>query len=118
MQRLGAFWQLVLARLRTFFREPEALFWVYCFPIVMAVGLAIAFWNRPPEPPAVDVVRGGSAGESEQFAEQLRNGNVKAEVHDEAECLHRYRVGKSTLFVAMNGAEFTFGLDPTRYESV
>ena len=118
MQRWRAFGQLVLARLRIFFREPEALFWVYCFPIVMAVGLAIAFSNRPPEPPAVDVVRGASPGESEQFAEQLRNGHVKAEVHDEAECLHRYRIGKTTLFVALNGAEFTFGLDPTRSESV
>ncbi len=117
MQRWGAFWQMVLARLRTFFREPEALFWVYIFPIVMAVGLAIAFWNRPPEPPLVDVVRGASPGVAEQFAEQLREGGVKAEVHDEAECLHRYRVGKTALLVAIHDSVFTFGLDPTRSES-
>lgn len=118
MQRWSAFGQLVLSRLRIFFREPEALFWVYCFPIVMAVGLAIAFWNRPPEAPAVDVVRGSSPGESEQFAEQLRIGKVNAEVHDEADCLHRYRIGKTALFVALTGSDFTFGLDPTRSESV
>src|SRR5262249_39786168 len=29
--------QLTLARLREFFREPEAVFWVYGFPILMAV---------------------------------------------------------------------------------
>jgi ABC-type multidrug transport system permease subunit len=118
MQRWSAFGQLVLSRLRIFFREPEALFWVYCFPIVMAVGLAIAFWNRPPEPPAVDVVRGHSPGESDQFADQLIAGGVKAELHDQADCFHRYRIGKTSLFVALAGSEFTFGLDPTRSESV
>ena len=33
--------QLILARLREFFREPEAVFWVYGFPIVMSVLLGI-----------------------------------------------------------------------------
>jgi ABC-2 type transport system permease protein len=118
MQRWNSFIQLVLARLRIFYREPEALFWVYFFPILMAVGLAIAFWNRPPESPAVDVVRGSSAGIADELAAQLNQSNVKAEVHDEAECLRRYRVGKTALFVSMSGNELTFGLDPTRSESV
>jgi ABC-type multidrug transport system permease subunit len=118
MHRWHAFGQLVLARLRIFFREPEALFWVYFFPILMAVGLAVAFWNRPPEAPAIDVVRSTTPGADEELAEQLRKGNVKVEVHDEAECLARYRVGKTALFVSLNGKDVTFGLDPTRSESV
>jgi ABC-2 type transport system permease protein len=117
MQRLSAFGQLVLSRLRIFFREPEAMFWVYGFPIIMAVGLAVAFWNRLPEPPAVDVVSGPSVGAAEQLAEELKVGGVKAEVHDEADCLRRYRVGKTALFVAYSRSELTFGLDPTRSES-
>lgn len=40
--------QLVLCRFREFFREPEALFWVYGFPILMATGLGIAFRTQPP----------------------------------------------------------------------
>src|SRR5947208_835356 len=98
MQRWHAFVQLVLARLRIFFREPEALFWVYFFPIVMAVGLAFAFRNRPPDPPAVDVVSSTTPGAAAELAEQLRQGGVKAEVHNDAECLTRYRVGKTALF--------------------
>ena len=35
--------QLTLARLREFYREPEAIFWVYFFPVLLAIGLEIAF---------------------------------------------------------------------------
>src|SRR3974390_3452849 len=41
--------QLVLVRFREFLREPEALFWVFVFPILLAGGLGLAFRNRPPE---------------------------------------------------------------------
>ena len=40
--------QLVSARLKEFFREPEANFWVYGFPLLMVVGLGISgFRNQP-----------------------------------------------------------------------
>jgi ABC-type multidrug transport system permease subunit len=39
--------QLTLVRFREFIREPEALFWVFIFPILLAAGLGIAFRNRP-----------------------------------------------------------------------
>ena len=41
--------QLTLVRFREFLREPEALFWVFIFPILLAAGLGIAFRNRPAE---------------------------------------------------------------------
>jgi ABC-type multidrug transport system permease subunit len=41
--------QLTLMRFREFWREPEALFWTFAFPILLAVGLGIAFRNRPAE---------------------------------------------------------------------
>src|ERR1700730_3470226 len=41
--------QLTLVRFREFVREPEALFWVFVFPILLAAGLGIAFRNRPAE---------------------------------------------------------------------
>src|SRR5580765_7886819 len=39
--------QLTLVRFREFLREPEAVFWVFVFPILLAAGLGIAFRNRP-----------------------------------------------------------------------
>jgi ABC-2 type transport system permease protein len=41
--------QLTLTRFREFLREPEALFWVFIFPILLAAGLGLAFRNRPAE---------------------------------------------------------------------
>ena len=41
--------QLTLVRFREFAREPEAVFWAFLFPTLLAVGLGIAFRNRPAE---------------------------------------------------------------------
>ena len=38
--------ELTLTRLREFVREPEALFWTFVFPILMAIALAVAFPGR------------------------------------------------------------------------
>jgi ABC-2 type transport system permease protein len=51
MNRLSesSLYQLTVTRFRLFLREPEALFWVFVFPVLLAAGLGIAFRNRPPE---------------------------------------------------------------------
>jgi ABC-2 type transport system permease protein len=45
----SSLFQLTITRFRLFLREPEAVFWVFIFPIILAVGLGIAFRNRPAE---------------------------------------------------------------------
>jgi ABC-type multidrug transport system permease subunit len=57
--------QLTLVRFLEFIREPEALFWVFVFPILLAAGLGIAFRNRP-----ADVLR--IAAVSSELAQSLR----------------------------------------------
>src|SRR5262245_34306494 len=49
-------WQLTLSRLKEFIRRPEAVFWVYGFPILMMLSLGIAFRENPTELIAVDLV--------------------------------------------------------------
>jgi ABC-2 type transport system permease protein len=44
---LSSLYQLTIVRFRLFLREPEAIFWIFIFPILLAVGLGIAFRNRP-----------------------------------------------------------------------
>lgn len=39
----SSLWQLTLARMREFGREPEAVFWTFFFPVLMALALGIAF---------------------------------------------------------------------------
>jgi ABC transporter DrrB family efflux protein len=110
--------QLVLARLREFWREPEAVFWVYGFPVLTTLALGVAFRNRPVEQVRVDVAEGPGAaavvsalGAQERFA---------VEVHDLEECRRRLRTGKIDLVVvpaasARPGYEFL--LVPSRSES-
>src|ERR1041385_2274078 len=40
--------QLSSVRFKEFIREPEALFWTFAFPIILAIGLGIAVRNPPP----------------------------------------------------------------------
>jgi ABC-2 type transport system permease protein len=49
LSRLGSssLFQLTIARFRLFLREPEAIFWTFVFPIILAVGLGLAFRNKP-----------------------------------------------------------------------
>src|SRR5262245_29614972 len=52
---------LTKTRLLEFVREPEALFWVFAFPIIMALVLGFAFRDRPADPLPVGVVDGPAA---------------------------------------------------------
>ena len=56
--------QLTLVRFREFLREPEAVFWTFAFPIILALGLGIAFRNKPADTVAIAVVTGTPAGDS------------------------------------------------------
>ncbi len=49
--------ELLKARLREFVREPGYVFWVFGFPLLMAIGLGLAFRSKAPEPPRVAVTR-------------------------------------------------------------
>src|SRR5947208_10295138 len=48
--------QLTLVRFREFIREPEAVFWTFVFPILLAAGLGIAFRQRGPDKIQVGVI--------------------------------------------------------------
>src|SRR3989442_14981220 len=56
-----ALWQLTRSRVVSFLREPEAVFWVFAFPILLALALGIAFRNQGPQKSAVGVEAGPHA---------------------------------------------------------
>lgn len=58
--RLSSLRQLTLARFREFIREPEAVFWTFVFPLLLAGGLAVAFRDKAPEQVVIAVVAGGA----------------------------------------------------------
>jgi len=119
MTRWNALWQLFLARLREFFREPEVIFWVYGFPLLLAIGLGMAFSGRTPVPPAVDVAsESPPATTILELLDQLKEEGLPAELHDAAACQERYRSGKTALYVVPEGTTFKYIYDPAREESV
>jgi ABC-type multidrug transport system permease subunit len=86
-----------LVRFREFLREPEALFWVFVFPILLAVGLGIAFRNRP-----ADVLK--VAAVSPELARSLRQDpQLDVEDLDSNGAREALRTGKVAL-LAMPGS--------------
>src|SRR4051812_40431669 len=53
--------QLTLVRFREFARQPEAVFWTFVFPILLAVGLGLAFRTRAPQRPKIGIVAADQA---------------------------------------------------------
>src|SRR5436190_22258844 len=89
--------QLILARMREFYREPEDLFWVYGFPILIVVALGIAFRNKPVERIGVDIQDESGAGKAVAFVQEALSQDKKyvVQLHDEMGCRVRLRAGKT-----------------------
>jgi ABC-type multidrug transport system permease subunit len=97
--------ELTKARLREFFREPGMIFWVFGFPIVMAVGLGLAFRSQPPEKPAVAVLAPeGSTQAAEAAVRALLGSEAIAAVRlPEDEALRGLARTKYALLVDLRG---------------
>ncbi|MBI3411750.1 MAG: ABC transporter permease [Planctomycetes bacterium] len=118
MNRWSAFLQLVVCRIREFFREPHALFWVYGFPIILAVGLGTAFTQAKPQAPKVDVQSGTDSAVVQSTAESLRKAGLKVEVLPPAECASRFKSGTTAMYAIPQAGTIEFVYDPNRSESV
>jgi ABC-type multidrug transport system permease subunit len=119
-RRYWPLWQLVLARLREFYREPEALFWVYGFPALMVVALGIAFRNKPVEHLHIAVQQDTRAAASIEIARKALTDDPRFVVTDgdEATCRRRLRTGQADVVVIPRGTGegYDFVYDPTRPE--
>ena len=112
-------YQLVLSRTREFYREPEAVFWVYVVPVLLALGLGVAFRNRPVERILIDVERGPGAAAVVAALERDTKFVVRVEDRDSARL--RLRTGKTALVVMAHDTSvpaYEYLFDPTRPESV
>src|ERR1700730_15608702 len=109
MNRLtdNSLFQLTCTRFRLFFREPEAVFWIFVFPILLAVGLSLAFRNRP-----ADVLQVGAT--TAQLARALNADNgLTATVQNQADGRNALATGKILLLVVQQPLSIIFEYDDT-----
>src|SRR5207237_4243774 len=106
--------QLALARMREFYREPEAVFWVFGFPIVLAFALGLAFRNTGPGKLQVGVAAG--PGDSALVTVLYSAPRLVATRLDSATGRTRLRTGRIALLV-VPGDPLVYRYDTTRTES-
>jgi ABC-2 type transport system permease protein len=103
----SSLFQLTATRFRLFLREPEALFWVFAFPILLAVGLGIAFRNRPADVLPV-------AATTPQLTQALAaDKGLKATTMDEAAGTKALATGVINLLVIQTPQSVEYKYDDT-----
>src|SRR5438034_4473447 len=98
--RWSGFAHLLGARLRELQREPEVVFWVFGFPILLALGLGIAFRNKPADVSSVVIVSGSGAQEVVSMLDRSpRKSSIHADVVDQSAAMRGFRLAKYDLVI-------------------
>src|SRR5436309_7139985 len=106
---------LTRARMKELLREPEVVFWVFVFPFLLAIGLGIAFRNKPPDEIIVGVVQ--ADGADRVVAALAPAGGFRVETVAADDAARRLRLGKIAL-VVVPGPSYEYRYAPPRPDSV
>ena len=106
--------ELTIFRLKEFIREPDAVFWVFVFPLLLTLALGFAFREKPPDKIPVGVSEGPHA--QRHLAALQKSPALQARVYPEREGREELRRGKISLLVD-GSAQLVYRFDPTRPES-
>ena len=118
--RWAGYSHLLMARMLELKREPEVVFWVFVFPLLLALGLGIAFRNKPGDAVSVAIVEGAGAESARSLlARSPQHEMFKVQTLD-ADAAHQgFRLGKFDLVIEPDAnGEFQYRYDPARPESV
>lgn len=104
--------ELTSIRTKEFIRETEAVFWVFGFPIILALALGFAFRDKAPDKVPVAVL------DETQLPALSKSPTLIPKVMNAADAQEALRHGKVSLVVenTTNGVVYRF--DPTRPESL
>jgi ABC-type multidrug transport system permease subunit len=106
--------ELTIARTKEFSREPEAIFWVFVFPILLALALGFAFRDKAPDKIPIAVIEGPHA--QQRLAALKTSADLLPRILGEADARLALRRGKVSLLVSGDG-DITYSYDPTRPDS-
>jgi ABC-type multidrug transport system permease subunit len=110
--RSSPLWELTLARLREFYREPGAVFWVFGFPVVMVIGLGLAFRDGEPQKPRIAIEQSAPAW----ITQSLEDDGFEPTQFAGDEGLAQLRHGKVDLLVEYADDSPRFRFDAARAE--
>lgn len=112
----SALWQLTRVRMVGFLREPEAVFWVFAFPVLMALALGIAFRTSGPPKSQIGVQEGPGSAKLVHALE--RSPDLEVVTLTAAEADVALRRGRILVFVRQpeNGPPVLV-FDPSRAET-
>jgi ABC-2 type transport system permease protein len=118
--RWSGYLHLLMARMLELQREPEVVFWVFVFPLLLATGLGIAFRNKPGDASSVAIVAGAGAQQAEALLQRSpRHEAFKIDVQEGDAARKGFRLGKYDLVIEPDGAGgVRYRYDPARPESV
>jgi ABC-type multidrug transport system permease subunit len=106
--------------MKELFREPEVVFWIFLFPILLAFGLGIAFRNRPTETVNVVFAQQEGSARLQQLLRAAPDGQkFNIQVQPPEQAANSFRLGKVDLEIlpdGKGGAEYVY--DPSRPESL
>jgi ABC-2 type transport system permease protein len=109
--------QLTLIRFREFLREPEAVFWTFIFPLLLASGLGLAFRSRPADIAKIGVLTTAPGAES---VRTVLTGDSSLQVVslDDSAAANALRIGTVALVVvARDSQRVEYRFDRARTEA-
>jgi ABC-2 type transport system permease protein len=107
-------YELTRARTLEFIRTPEAMFWTFMFPVLLALAIGFAFREKPPDRIPVGVVSGPAA---ELMSRELETSPaLLSKVYRYEQGRAALRSGKISLLVTP-GQPVKYTYDPTRPDS-
>src|SRR5438270_6164650 len=118
--RWSGFRFLLRARMLELAREKEVAFWVFVFPLLLALGLGFAFRDKPSDRTTIAILAGPNA----QHIQSLVQGSpqksaIRSEIVDSAQAAKGLRLGKYDLVIEpVSPDRLQYHYDPARPESV
>jgi ABC-2 type transport system permease protein len=108
--------QLTFVRFREFIRQPEAVFWTFVFPILLAVGLGLAFRSRAPDKAKIGVVA-TQPDAARVIASLRKDSSLIVETMTDSAAVLALRTAKIALLVVPENGGVRYVYDPQRSES-
>jgi ABC-2 type transport system permease protein len=110
--------ELTVCRAKEFLREPEAIFWVFAFPVLLAIALGLAFREKGPDkiPVGVVTVSQQNPAADRMLAALGRSPALQPRPYTVPDGREALRTGRISLLVEP-GPPVVFRFDETRPDS-